>query len=231
MIDRHKNSENFRECLIFRDAGGCLCRGAEKMRTGNLRRMLRAACRLLRVAACERLRERRERASAPGGGLICRCSPRSLLPETSFFVRTFWPQKVPKTLPTASSATSGVLTLAPGAYSRVCKQTGPFARAFSPPCVRRLGIESGCSVALRAVCLLVAAVFPGPSGRRAAALGRRRAASVDAVPVVCVRNNQQVASLFFRLFWSRRAAAFAPRRPASLRSRILRRLRPVITDL
>ena len=40
------------------------------------------------------------------------------------------------------SPTLGGLTLAPGDYSRVCKQTVPSARAFSPSLANGSGIRS-----------------------------------------------------------------------------------------
>ncbi len=46
------------------------------------------------------------------------------------------------------SPTLGGLTLAPGDYSRVCKQTAPSARAFRPPCVSRLRHRVGISLRL-----------------------------------------------------------------------------------
>ena len=71
---------------------------------------------------------------------------------TAVFARgvlcTFWPQKVPKTLRQMPSPTLGGLTLAPGDYSRVCKQTAPSARAFRPPCVSRLRHRVGISLRL-----------------------------------------------------------------------------------
>ena len=41
------------------------------------------------------------------------------------------------------SPTLGGLTLAPGDYSRVCKQTVPSARAFSPHLFERLFCQAG----------------------------------------------------------------------------------------
>ena len=90
-----------------------------------------------------------------------------------FRVKKHWSRLLPRDFAAFWSAKSGVktdrqtkkakrrgLTLAPGDYSRVCKQTVPSARAFSPPCVSRLrhqvGIirfnffrQSGCSFGLR----------------------------------------------------------------------------------
>ena len=56
---------------------------------------------------------------------------------------TFWPQKVPKTPRQMPAPTSSRLTLAPGDYSRVCKQTVPSARAFSPHLFERLFCQAG----------------------------------------------------------------------------------------
>ena len=65
---------------------------------------------------------------------------------TAVFARgvlcTFWPQKVPKTPRQMPAPTSSRLTLAPGDYSRVCKQTVPSARAFSPSLANGSGIRS-----------------------------------------------------------------------------------------
>ena len=53
---------------------------------------------------------------------------------TAVFARgvlcTFWPQKVPKTPRQMPSPTSSRLTFETGAYSRVCKQTGPVSCHF-----------------------------------------------------------------------------------------------------
>ena len=56
---------------------------------------------------------------------------------------TFFPQKVPKTPRQMPAPTSSRLTLAPGDYSRVCKQTVPSARAFSPHLFERLFCQAG----------------------------------------------------------------------------------------
>ena len=64
-------------------------------------------------------------------------------------IRFFWFQHVlfsaksTKNSPTDASPALGVLTLETGAYSRVCKQTGPVSRAFSPPSADGSGIKSG----------------------------------------------------------------------------------------
>jgi hypothetical protein len=50
------------------------------------------------------------------------------------FFAAFWSAKSgAKTDPPTKKAERRGLTLAPGDYSRVCKQTVPSARAFSPP--------------------------------------------------------------------------------------------------
>ena len=51
-------------------------------------------------------------------------------------------QKCHKTGRRSPSPTSCDLTLETGAYSRVCKQTGPVSRAFSPPSADGSAIES-----------------------------------------------------------------------------------------
>ena len=55
----------------------------------------------------------------------------------------FFPQKVPKTPRRMPSPATNRLTLAPGDYSRVCKQTVPSARAFSPHLFERLFCQAG----------------------------------------------------------------------------------------
>ena len=66
---------------------------------------------------------------------------------TAVFARgvlcTFWPQKAPKTPRQMPAPTSSRLTFETGAYSRVCKQTVPFARAFSPHLFERLFCQAG----------------------------------------------------------------------------------------
>ena len=61
----------------------------------------------------------------------------------------FWSAKSgAKTDPPTKKAERRGLTLAPGDYSRVCKQTVPSARAFRPPCVSRLRHRVGISLRL-----------------------------------------------------------------------------------
>ena len=68
-----------------------------------------------------------------------------LLVAKTFFANSamyFFPQKVPKTPRRMPSPATNRLTLAPGDYSRVCKQTCPVSRAFSPPSADGSAIES-----------------------------------------------------------------------------------------
>jgi len=60
------------------------------------------------------------------------------------FFAAFWSAKSgAKTDPPTKKAERRGLTLAPGDYSRVCKQTVPSARAFSPPLSWRLFRQAG----------------------------------------------------------------------------------------
>ena len=65
-----------------------------------------------------------------------------LAPEMTY-TPYFFPQKVPKTPRRMPSPATNRLTLAPGDYSRVCKQTVPSARAFSPHLSERLFCQAG----------------------------------------------------------------------------------------
>ena len=58
------------------------------------------------------------------------------------FRHVLFSAKSTKNSPTDASPALGVLTLETGAYSRVCKQTGPVSRAFSPPSADGSGIKS-----------------------------------------------------------------------------------------
>ena len=60
------------------------------------------------------------------------------------FFAAFWSAKSgAKTDPPTKKAERRGLTLAPGDYSRVCKQTVPSARAFSPHLFERLFCQAG----------------------------------------------------------------------------------------
>ena len=60
------------------------------------------------------------------------------------FFAAFWSAKSgAKTDPPTKKAKRRGLTLAPGDYSRVCKQTVPSARAFSPHLFERLFCQAG----------------------------------------------------------------------------------------
>ena len=56
---------------------------------------------------------------------------------------TFFRKKCHKNSPTIPPPARNGLTLAPGDYSRVCKQTVPSARAFSPHLSERLFCQAG----------------------------------------------------------------------------------------
>ncbi len=62
------------------------------------------------------------------GKTLLKRDNRALRPRKFMY---FFPQKVPKTPRQIPPPTLDCLTLAPGDYSRVCKQTVPSARAFS----------------------------------------------------------------------------------------------------
>ena len=61
--------------------------------------------------------------------------------KTSLYL--FSAKRYPKTPRQMPSPTSSRLTFETGAYSRVCKQTCPVSRAFSPPSADGSGIKSG----------------------------------------------------------------------------------------
>ena len=122
------------------------------MRTGGVR-----PCSHVRGESCHRLRKRvlNRRILAWSGtrttAVFARKTSLYLFSAKStdrslrlVFFAAFWSAKSgAKTDPPTKKAERRGLTLAPGDYSRVCKQTVPSARAFSPHLSERLFCQAG----------------------------------------------------------------------------------------